>query len=190
MLSRLISVGLLLCSGAVRLNAQTAPESILCWATRSFGPSPRLLVDLRLRSGNGNRLPSAEDVRAVTTLGGVVTYRFDVAVLRASVDTSSLRQLLAVRTGVADVAYPVADSSRHDVWIQVFYSRAMTRVDDSALVALGGKGLSRLPKGRNVSLTLANSAIPAASQLPDVSFVRAKAMVCGVTTGRSPASVR
>jgi hypothetical protein len=148
-----------------------------------LGPSPHILVDLRLRSGYENRQPSAEDVRAITSLGGAVLHRFNVAVLRVSIDTGSLRQLLAARNGLAEVAYPVLDPARHDARVQVFYRRQMSPADDSALLALGATGLLRPPKSRNVSATLPDSLIAAAGRLPDVSFVRAQAIVCAVTTG-------
>lgn len=190
MSSRLVSAGILVCGVVACLHAQPqpAPDPILCWATRSFGTAPRIVVDLRLRSGYENRQPSAEDIRAVTALGGTVLHQFNVAVLRVSIDTGSLRQLLGGRTGLADVAYPVSDPPRRDVRVQVFYHRQMIAADDSALIALGAKGLLRLPKSPTVSATLADSLVPVVGRLPDVSFVRAQAMVCAFTTGASAPS--
>src|SRR5262245_37933166 len=137
-------LGLILCGVVPGLNAQAAPDAILCWSSRSFGSNPRLVVDLRLRSGNENREPSADDIHAVTALGGIVLYRFKVAVLRASLDTSALRQLLGARSGLADVAYPVTDPASRDVRVQVSYDRYITPRDDSALAALGATGFRRL----------------------------------------------
>ncbi len=175
-------------NAAVAGNAR--PDAILCWATRTFGARDSLVVDLRLRSGNGNRTPTADDERAVTELGGRVLYRFHVAVLRALVDTTALRALLGARNGLADVAYPVADTSQHDVRLQIFYRRATTLADDSILAGHGARGLFGPPRSRVVSATIADSLVPAIAQFPGVAFVRAQAMVCATANGVQRSSSR
>jgi hypothetical protein len=178
-------------SVAAGLPAQRGPDPILCWASRNFGTNPRLVVDLRLRSEDARRPPSADDVRAVTVAGGTVLYRFNVAVLRADLDTAALRQLLDTRNGIADVAYPVGDLSRFDVLVQIFFRSDVRPADDSALAALARKPFSipSPPKPRVVSITLADSLIPEARRLRGVSSVRAQAMVCAVTTGGNPSTL-
>src|SRR5262245_46807445 len=183
--SRIVRLAVLVCGVAAPLHSQppAAPDPILCWTSRSFGANPRIVVDLRLRSGNANRLPSAADVRAIAELGGSVLHRFNVAVIRASVDTTALRQLIGARTGLADVAYPVLDPTRHDVRIQVFYRRDMSAADDSTLLVLGATGLWWRPKSRVVSATLPDSLVPVVSRLPDVSEIRAQSIACIIPTG-------
>lgn len=94
---RFVFVGLFLCAIATSTYAQAAPDAILCWSSRILGSRQRIIVDLRLKSDSGNRQPSSEDVGAIAALGGTVLYRFNVAVLRASLDTAALRQLLGAK---------------------------------------------------------------------------------------------
>jgi hypothetical protein len=111
-----------------------------------------------------------------------------IAVARAVLSGPALlRRSLDARLGIATVAYPVADTARRDVRVQVFYDRTMTPTDDSTLAALGAHGLLRPPKSRNVMTTIADSLITRLRTLPDVSFVRAEPLVCAITNGaRAP----
>jgi hypothetical protein len=99
------------------------------------------------------------------------------------VDTGPLRGLLGARGGIADVAYPVADTGNHDVRVTVFYKRETTRADDSTLRALGGRRMLRLSRGRDVNVTLADSLVPVVAQVPDIAFVRAEAWACITVDG-------
>jgi hypothetical protein len=110
-------------------------------------------------------------------------YAFRVAVVGVAVDTTALRALLGARTGVADVAYLVKDTTQRDVRIEVFYGRAVTPVDDSTLRALGARGLLRPLRLRRVSTTIADSVVPALTGLPGVTVVRAQSMQCVIPTG-------
>src|SRR5262245_66006453 len=90
--------------GCLHPQTTAQPDSILCWTTGGFGAQRRLVMDLRLKSGNENRVPSSEDVAAVTAVGGNVLYRFHVEVLRVVVDSGAVRALFAERRGFGDIA--------------------------------------------------------------------------------------
>jgi hypothetical protein len=140
-------------------------------------------VDLRLRSGNKNRVPTAEDVRAVEAAGGRVVHRFHVAVLRAVLDTAAVRGLMRGSDAIADQANAVVDPADFRVATQVFYTRALTAADEHALASVGGERIGRAPIPVLYAV-LPDSAIPRAARLPGVAFVRAVAVGCASVGAR------
>ena len=183
---------ILVCASAFAISAAclpaqsrvtAAPGAMYCALDRSLGPRRSLVVDLRLRSGDANRTPTAADSAAVRNAGGQPVYAFRVAVLRAALDTSALRVLLSARGGIADVAYTVADTSRRDVRLQVFFSRPVTDADAAALARLGATDVRRMPNRRILSLTAPDSVVPRIDAAAGVTLVRAQAMECVIAGG-------
>ncbi len=154
------------------------PEFICDWTP---GPpvARRLVVDLLLESGQFNRTPSLDDVRAVQAAGGRVLHTFHVAVLRAELDTAAVRFLVAGPSSIADAAYSVADTLSLGVRLQIFYKRAITNADESALRELGASDFYREPSPPVLAAFAPDSIIPRLQRLPGVAFVRAYAVVCG-----------
>ena len=184
--------GLAACGDALRSRRHdpTEREPLQYWC----GWSPRaprlgrLLVDLRLRSGDGNRRPSEADVRAVERRGGRVRHHFQVAVLRAVLDTAAVRALIDGPDPVAESATAVVDPEQFDVRAQVFFQRPITVEDERAVRAAGGRRLERAPPPV-LYVVLPDSAIPRVARLPNVRFVRALAQGCA-TVGHAPAAER
>jgi len=112
--------------------------------------SGRVVVDLRLRSKNENRIPTDEDVRAVTALGGNVLHRFNVAVVRVEIDAAALPRIVGDK-GIADYALNVLGPRLYDFPVQIFFARGITEADRAALQRLGvsdiGQFLTRLILG-------------------------------------------
>lgn len=155
-----------------------APDAVLCSLSRSFGSRPSLIVDLRLVSGPANRTPTTADSQAVARVGGRVLHSFHVAVMRIAVDTGALRTLLTEPTAIATVAYPVTDTTRFGVNVQVFLRHTpMPPAEDSTLRRL------TMGHGPFYGASVPDSAIPLIAALPDVASVRAQAMVCAVVNG-------
>jgi hypothetical protein len=140
-------------------------------------PSGRVIVDLRLRSKNENRIPTDEDVRAVTALGGTVLHRFNVAVIRVEIDVAALPRTIGDK-GVADYALNTPDPSVYDVPVQIFFTRAITEGDRAALQGLGVSEIGQHPTRPNLSATAPDRALPEIQRIPGVEFARARALSC------------
>jgi hypothetical protein len=141
-------------------------------------PSAPTVVDLRLRSGNGNRVPSDADVSAVERVGGRVLHRFNVALLRVVLDTAGIVALTDGPEAIADVAAAVGDPADLSADVQVFYRRPITAEDEAAVTRLGGRRLNRAPRPVLYAV-MPDAAIPALGREPGVAFVRARALACG-----------
>ena len=167
--------------------ATTERLAMYCALDRSLGPSRELVVDLRLRTGRTGRPPNGADSAAVRRAGGRPLYAFHVAVLRAAVDTTALRALLASRGGIADVAYTVPDTSRRDVWLQLEFAQPPAVLDTTALARLGGTNIGWMPDRRFVSLLLPDSLVPRLATTVGPAIVRAQPMFCAtVGPARAP----
>jgi hypothetical protein len=149
------------------------------WMSQGGPRVARAVVDLRLRSGHRNRTPSDDDVRAVERVGGRVLHRFNVALLRAELDTAGIRALVEAPNGIAAMASSVSDSLDLTAEVQVFYTRPITAEDRQAVERLGARRLGSPIPRRVLYAEVPDSAIPALSRQPGVDFVRARAMVCG-----------
>jgi hypothetical protein len=139
--------------------------------------SGRVIVDLRLRSKNENRIPTDKDVRAVTALGGTVLHRFNVAVIRVEIDVAALPRTVG-ENGIADYALNTADPGVYDVPVQIFYTRAITEADRATLQRLGVSEIGKHPMRPNLSATAPDRAIPEIQRIPGVEFARAQALSC------------
>jgi hypothetical protein len=153
------------------------------WMPRGGPRVARAVVDLRLRSAHANRTPSADDVRAVERVGGRVLHRFNVALLRAELDTAGIRALVEEPNGIAEMASSVSDSLDLTAEVQVFYTRPITPQDRQAVERLGARRLGRPIPRRVLYAEVPDSAIHALSLQPGVDFVRARAIVCGRFSG-------
>lgn len=144
--------------------------------------SKRVIVDLLLESGNFNRTPNGDDIRAVRAAGGRVLYEFHVALLRAELDTASIRALSSGRTAIVDAAYSVPDTSEFDADLQVFYARPINDADEAAMRHLGTSILWRNPTAypHVLEVRAPDSLFSRIAALPGVQFVRANAVACAV----------
>ena len=160
--------------------APASPDPLaFCWLDKQLGRRPTTVVDLRLRTGEGNRRPDAADSIAVLSRGGRILYAFSVAVLRVAVDTAALRALIAGPSAIAHMAYVVRDTTKHDVSLQIFFNRPLRTTDSLRVVGLGGAvGMFREGHHGPLNAYLADSAVSQVMSLQDVTLVRAAAMEC------------
>jgi hypothetical protein len=136
-----------------------------------------VLVDLRLRSKNENRVPTDDDVRAVTALGGSVLHRFNVAVIRIEVDAATLPKIVGEK-GMADYVLNVPDPSLYDVPIQIFFTRPITEADRMALQRVGVTEIGQVPNRPILYAIAPDRALPEVQRSPGVEFARARALGC------------
>ena len=149
----------------------------VCGIFSDLLPGPVVVADLRLRSGNRNRVLADSDVKRIQATGGTVLRRFNVALVRARVDTGSLRGLVSP-SGIADYATLVDDASRFDASLQIFFSRPISGDDIEALRRMKVKA-SPIPPRPNILYAVAeDGTIPTIQQMAGVDFVRARAMAC------------
>jgi hypothetical protein len=159
-------------------SASRGTRYYMCGGDFSHLPtSGRVIVDLRLRSKNENRIPTDEDVRAVTALGGTVLHRFNVAVIRIEIDAAVLPRIVHDR-GIADYALNVPDLRAYDVPIQIFFTRAITGADRTALRRLGVSRIGQHPSRPTISATAPDRALPEIQRIQGVEFARAQAVSC------------
>lgn len=137
----------------------------------------RVVVDLRLRSKNDNRLPTDEDVRAVTALGGAVLHRFNVAVIRVEIDATMLPSIVGEK-GVADYVLNVPDPRLYDVPVQIFFTRPITEADRTALQRFGVSEIGQVPVRPILYATAPDRALPQVQRISGVEFARARALSC------------
>jgi hypothetical protein len=152
-------------------------ETFVCGVDAGKITSSIVVADLRLQSGNRNRLPSDIDVKRIEATGGTVLHRFNVALVRVRLDTGSLRQLVSP-SGIADYATLVDDPHRYDASLQIFFSRPITNADMEALRQMNVKA-SRIPVRPEILYARAEDGIiPQIEKTSGVAFVRARAMGC------------
>jgi len=160
-----------------RRSPGVARSMFVCGMFSDLLPGPLVVADLHLRSGNGNRFPADSDVKRIQATGGTVLHRFNVALVRARVDTGSLHGLVS-SSGIADYATLVDDTSRFDASVQIFFSRPITADDIEALRRLKVKA-SPIPPRPNILYAVAEDrTIPTIQKMAGVDFVRARAMKC------------
>lgn len=158
-----------------RTHAARGP-AMLCSLNHSFGADSSLIVDLSLKS-DGRYPPSENVLRAVTAAGGRVLHAFHVSVLRVQLHTSTLRRFLGPDS-IAEVAYPVRDTTRLDVGVQVFLGRDPTPADDSVLRSFGVRGPAPPRRSEIIAAAVADAAIPKIAALASVAKVRAANVLC------------
>jgi len=139
--------------------------------------SGRVVVDLRLRSTNENRIPTNEDVSAVTALGGTILHRFNVAVIRVEIDAGALPRIVSDK-GIADYALNVPDPRAYDVPVQIFFARGITEDDRAALRRVGVSEMGQVPTRPILYATAPDQALPEIQRMPGVDFARARALAC------------
>ena len=150
----------------------------MCGGNFSHVPtSGRIVVDLRLRSKNENRIPTDEDVRAVTALGGTVLHRFNVAVIRVEIDAAALPQIVGYKA-MADYAMNVPDPRVYDVPVQIFFTREISEDDRAALRRVGVSEIGKVPTRPILYATAPDRAVPEIQRIPGVEFARARALSC------------
>lgn len=163
--------------GQSRLDTVSVPHLIFICNWEPHPPhESTLVVDLVLESGETNRLPTQADLDAVRSRGGRILHVFNVAMVRAAIDTAAVRALVAGPDAIATAAYSVPDTQNTYVPLQIFYTRLIEDGDVRKLRQLGAYGLGR---GRAIlGVFLPDSTIPIVERLPDVRIVRASAIVC------------
>ena len=159
-------------------SAARAVRYFMCGRDFSHLPkSGRVVVDVRLRSKNGNRVPTDEDVRAVTALGGTVLHRFNVAVVRVEIDATMLPKIVGEK-GIADYVLNVPDPHLYDEPVQIFFTRAITEADRTALQRLGVSEIGQVPVRPILYATAPDRALPQIQRIAGVEFARARALSC------------
>lgn len=165
-------------SPTARNSASRGVRYYMCGGDFSHLPaSGMVLVDLRLRSKNENRVPTDDDVRAVTALGGSVLHRFNVAVIRIEVDAATLPKIVGEK-GMADYVLNVPDPSLYDVPIQIFFTRPITEADRMALQRVGVTEIGQVPNRPILYAIAPDRALPEVQRSPGVEFARARALGC------------
>ena len=149
------------------------------WGPRAPRAS-RVVVDLRLHSGERNRVASDAEVARIEAMGGLVLHRFRVALLRAELDTGDVRALSTGPGAMAAYAYGVGDTSSHAFDAQVYYRRPTTIEDRDALTRLGARTLAQA-RPHIMYARLTDAIVPSVESLPGVDFVRARAIGCAMT---------
>ena len=169
----------LACGGHSASNPAVGAEapSYICQWIPHAPATARVIVDLRLESGNGNRLPDARDIRAIENAGGRVLHRFNLALVRADLDTGAVRDLIEGPARIATYARGVPDTAGLDVDAQVFYTRPVTDADERALREHGAQRVGRAPRPVLYAV-IPDSLVPRVATLPGVDFVRAVAIGC------------
>jgi hypothetical protein len=179
------------CPPLNRADAENAPVTLppldspsrgvryfMCGGDFSHLPtSGRVVVDLRLRSKNENRIPTDEDVRAVTALGGNVLHRFNVAVVRVEIEAATLPRIVGDK-GIADYALNVPDLRVYNVPLQIFFARTITEADRAALRGLGVSDIGQHPTRPILSATAPDRSFPEIQRIPGIEFARARALSC------------
>src|SRR6266516_1646366 len=164
-----------------RNSASRGVRYYMCGGDFSHLPaSGMVLVDLRLHSKNENRVPTDEDVRAVTELGGSVLHRFNVAVMRVEIDAATLPKIVGEK-GMADYVLNVPDPRLYDVPVQIFFTRPITEVDRTALQQVGVTEVTefgQVPTRPILYATAPDRAVPEIQRIPGVEFARARALGC------------
>ena len=159
-------------------SASRGVRYYMCGGDFSHVPtSGRIVVDLRLRSKNENRIPTDEDVRAVTALGGTVLHRFNVAVIRVEIDAAALPQIVGYKA-MADYAMNVPDPGVYDVPVQIFFTREISENDRAALRRVGVSEIGKVPTRPILYATAPDRAVPEIQRIPGVEFARARALSC------------
>jgi hypothetical protein len=162
-----------------RNSASRGVRYYMCGGDFSHLPaSGMILVDLRLRSKNENRVPADEDVRAVTALGGKVLHRFNVAVIRVEIDATTLPKIVGEK-GMADYVLNVPNPRLYDVPVQIFFTRPITEADRTALQRVGVTEIGQVPTRPILYATAPDRALPEIQRIPGVEFARARALGCG-----------
>jgi hypothetical protein len=161
-----------------RATAPSGTRYYMCGGDFSHLPaSGRVVVDLRLRSNNENRIPTDEDVRALTALGGTVLHQFNVAMIRVEIDVQALPRIVGDKA-IADYALNVPDPRGYDVPVQIYFRRAITEADRAALGRLGVSEIAQMPIRRILGATAPDRSLPEIQRIPGVEFARAQALVC------------
>jgi hypothetical protein len=150
----------------------------MCGSDFSHLPSSgSIVVDLRLRSKNDNRVPTDDDVRAVDAIGGTVLHRFNVAVIRVEIDATTLPRIVGQK-GIADYVLNVPDPRVYEVPVQIFFTRPITESDRAALQRVGVTDIGQVPTRPILYATAPDRALPEIQRIPGVEFARARALVC------------
>lgn len=161
-----------------RNSASRGDRYFMCGGDFSHLPaSGMVLVDLRLRSQNENRVPTDEDVRAVTALGGTVLHRFNVAVIRVEIDATTIPKIVGEK-GMADYVLSVPNPRLYDVPVQIFFTRPITEADRAALQRVGVSEIGQVPTRPILYATAPDRALPEIQRIPGVEFARARALFC------------
>lgn len=165
--------------GYIGVETEPAIQYFVCEADykvfRQLPDTARVVFDFRLKSGQRNRRPTRSDSLAITSRGGKVLHMFKVSMIRAEIEVRNLPRV--VRETRIDYALNVPNHLSFDVPVQVFHESPITPDDTTALKRLG---VSQFGVARpNVAYgVLPDSTITTVERLPNVDFVRARAMQC------------
>lgn len=150
----------------------------VCDWTPQRPAAERIVADIRLRSGDANRLPTEEDLQALRSAGARVLHVFNVAMVRVEIATDRIPTLIRGRSAIAEWAATVPDPASYEVELQIFFGRPAQEEDLRALEALGVRVLGGLGQRGVLYAVAPDAAVPQIAQLPRVTNVRAQAMAC------------
>ena len=126
-----------------------------------------------------------EAVQAVALVGGRLTHRFNVEVIRAELTASQARFLTNLPSDLIRMAVAVRDTQVRNVYVNIRYPNLAGPENIEAL-----KGLTERPvsarRGRYVQTIVADSNIPRIRGLPGVASVEVTGMGCGSTGPARP----
>ncbi|HEV2130994.1 MAG TPA: hypothetical protein VGR27_07825, partial [Longimicrobiaceae bacterium] len=150
----------------------------VCEWTPRRPDAERIVADIRLHSGDTNRVPTEEDLQALRSGGARTLHVFNVAMVRVEIATDRIPALIRSRDPIADWAATVPDPNNFDVELQIFFVDAPRDEDLRAIEALGGRVLGGLGVRGVLYVVAPDAAVPQLARLPRVTNVRAQAMIC------------
>jgi hypothetical protein len=190
-LEELVREGLEECPGYERATDPPVREPVarlersmfVCDWTPSRPAAERIIADIRLRSADGNRIPTEEDLQALRGAGARILHVFNVAMVRVEIDTGQVPVLIRGRDPIAEWAASVPDPTRHEVELQVFFARPPQEEDIRAIEALGVEVRGGIGMRGVLYVVAPDAAVPQLARLPRVTNVRAQAMICAEALG-------
>ena len=126
-----------------------------------------------------------EAVQADGAIGGRVTHRFNVEVIRAELTASQARFLTNLPSELVRMAVAVRDTQVRNVYVNIRYPNLSGPENLEALKGLTERPLSAR-RGRFVQTIVADSNIPRIRVLPGVASVEVTGMGCGSTGPTRP----
>ncbi|CAN5145691.1 hypothetical protein BH20GEM2_BH20GEM2_07290 [soil metagenome] len=169
--------------GAREPARRTERLMFVCDWTPERPTAERIVADVRLRSGDANRVPTDQELEALRRAGARILHVFNVAMVRAEISTDRIPALIRSWDPIAEWAATVPDPDNFDVELQIFFVDAPRDEDLRAIEALGGRVRGGLGVRGVLYVVAPDAAVPQLARLPRVTNVRAQAMICAEALG-------